>query len=473
MKIINCKNTPNFGYNKEYHQQVKAVLLKDGRPICRRLSGCDALACGVENDVISLEKKGQEKSEEFEELSNLLVTLRSRCGFHIAKNAQHLKFPEKVIRQYLNEMTYKFDSINNHWRRDICENLSKYSIEKFDSDLEKSARAHGFKNYQLNKQADDISPQTTLDEVASQAVDNYVSKMANELVTKFEPKVTTAKGFDDVVGLDDIKQKFQEGIIDYLYNPELIESDYLEYGIIPPKTFLFYGPPGCGKTHVAEALAVESCLDMYKMDVSKLGSSYVNKTAQNIQSAIDSLIHLASVKDEPILLFMDEVDSLAINRDKTSDSSENLKTTTTLLKMLDQVKNSNLIVIAATNKFDLLDEAFISRFSETQYVGLPSQEQIKDLIIHTLKGKQKAQNLLTDDEALNRLSKEMDGYSNRSIVFILNEAARIARRDSRSDITEKCIEQAIEKTDFEKVNEKDYIKKTKSRKNKIGFTALI
>ena len=140
------------------------------------------------------------------------------------------------------------------------------------------------------------------------------------------------------------------------------------------------------------------------MDVSKLGSSYVNKTAQNIQAAIDSLVQIADSKDKPILLFMDEVDSLAIKRDKSSDTGENLKTTATLLKMLDQAKNSNLIVIAATNKFDLLDEAFVSRFSETQYVGLPDEEQIKALIKHVYSDKSKAQKLLSDENAINKLS---------------------------------------------------------------------
>ena len=466
MKITNNLNTFNFGYNKSYHQQVNSTLLKSNSNIDRRISNIDTLACGVENDVVNLEKKGLENTERFKDLTTFLVQLRSICGFYIAKSAQQLKYPEEVIKQYLSEMSYKYDCDSNHWRRDICENLSKYSVEKFDDHLEKTAIAHGL-NRMAKKQ--DNNPQNSTNKVAHQASDSIDSKAINELVTKFEPKPSSPKGFCDVVGLDDIKLKFQEGIIDYLYHPELIKEDFDEYGIIPPKAFLFYGPPGCGKTHITEALAMESSLDMYKMDVSKLGSSYVNKTAQNIQAAIDSLVQIADSKDKPILLFMDEVDSLAIKRDKSSDTGENLKTTATLLKMLDQAKNSNLIVIAATNKFDLLDEAFVSRFSETQYVGLPDEEQIKALIKHVYSDKSKAQKLLSDENAINKLSCSLKGYSNRSIVFILNEASRIAKKNNRSDVTEAHIMEAIEKSDFEKPVEKDFQKKSKFQQRRIGF----
>ena len=76
---------------------------------------------------------------------------------------------------------------------------------------------------------------------------------------------------------------------------------------------------------------------MYKVDISKIGTSYVNKTANNLQKVFDYLSAKAKNSTKPIILFMDEVDSLAISRDKDHDSSENSKTTTTLLKIIQEV----------------------------------------------------------------------------------------------------------------------------------------
>ena len=102
------------------------------------------------------------------------------------------------------------------------------------------------------------------------------STSVSELAPKFIPSQFSPKGFSDVYAMDEVKQKLQQEIIEYIENPELKEQDYKDYGITPPSTFLFYGPPGCGKTYMAEAIAAEAGLDMYKIDISKIGSSFVN-----------------------------------------------------------------------------------------------------------------------------------------------------------------------------------------------------
>ena len=122
--------------------------------------------------------------------------------------------------------------------------------------------------------------------------------------------------------------------------------DEAEYGIRAPRGFLFYGPPGCGKTFITQALAAESGLEMFKMDVSKVGSKYVNQTSNNIQAVFEFLSKHNQKTQKPCILFMDEVDSLAINRDGDARSSgENAKATTTLLKLVEQARDNGIILI--------------------------------------------------------------------------------------------------------------------------------
>ena len=116
----------------------------------------------------------------------------------------------------------------------------------------------------------------------------------------------------------------------------------------------------------------------------------------------------------------------------------------------------------------MLDEAFVSRFDGQKYIGLPEKEQIINLIKKNLSTKEKGAELALNEDELNSLADEMIGYSNRSIVFILDNAAKIARKDSRSDISAKHIKQALDECDFDKIDESKY-EKNRKKSNKIGF----
>ena len=209
---------------------------------------------------------------------------------------------------------------------------------------------------------------------------------------------------------------------------------------------------------------------MYKIDISKIGSSFVNKTANNLQNAFEYVAKQAKISKKPVILFMDEVDSLAIKRDKDHDSSENLKTTTTLLKIVQEAKDNNIIIIAATNKHNTLDDAFISRFESETYFGLFNQEQIVVLLKSSLAKKSKGQNLANDDKSLERLAKKLVGYSNRTINFIIAQAAKEAKKQNRSEITFEIFDETIKKSNYDKVDESKYKKgENSSRKVISGF----
>ena len=300
--------------------------------------------------------------------------------------------------------------------------------------------------------------------------DEFVKNGMSGLLTIYSKTESSPDGFCDVVGMDEVKQKLQEDLIDYITIPDRAELDWLEYGLRTPRGYLFYGPPGCGKTYITQALAQEADMAMFKLDISKAGSKYVNQTANNIEKAFSYIKLCAKKTDKPILLFMDEVDSLAIKRDgQATSSAENLKTTTTLLKLLDEARDSNIIVIAATNQIDILDDAFKERFDGQMYFPLPDKEQIKDYLITSLLLKEKGENLAKNEDDIEKLTNEFEGYSTRAISFMLEDAAKRARRNQRRDITFEDVKSAIENSEQTKHDEKQYKKNRKTRN--IGFNA--
>ena len=128
-----------------------------------------------------------------------------------------------------------------------------------------------------------------------------------------------------------------------------------------PSGVLLYGPPGCGKTYIIEALAAEIKGDVYVMNCSNTGSKYVNQTANNIKKAFDYIYKKGDSSDRPVILFMDEIDAMTSNRD-AHQSNEDIKTTAALLKYIEGAKAQNVIAIGATNKYDLVAPAIRRRF---------------------------------------------------------------------------------------------------------------
>jgi len=471
MKINNTQTIQTFGYNKEYHTNVQKTLstrLDSKSQIANYLIQMDKLANKMEDEIILLEKQDKTKTKKFEDLTTCLTDLKSTLTFFIEMHFPKLKFCDNEINEYLKEIETTDNQDKQYWRKNICLQLKKYTNTKFPTLAKKETTP--VENHDKNQKTNSNKNEFT--KAVNQVIDSIKERKAkeeteNELLTAITPNEFTPKSLNDVIGLENLKEKFQSNIIDYIKNPQLYEQDKDEYGLKQPKTYLLYGPPGCGKTFIAQALASEIDAQMYKMDVSKIGSKYVNESANNIDKAFNKVFQIADQSEKPTVLFMDEVDSLAIQRSESfGGSSENLKTTSTLLKFLDKAKEKKLIIIAATNKYDLLDGAFKDRFEEQEYVPLPSKEEIINLIKRQYSNCTKGTNLANNNEALEIIAKKLKGFSNRSIVTLLNEAAKNAKKDSRSEIKLKHVKQAIETTEIQKINEEEYKKKNNAS---IGF----
>jgi len=460
MKILPIKS-PNFGYNVEYHNYLQQSLAnaKHDKELAKFLIASDKLSLNIEDEIISMEKTAKKRNtERFGNLTKYLVDLKNTMAFYLVLCFDKLQYPENEVVNYMEEAS-GVDDEKAKWRADIAKTLESYiTVPVSQPETKAEENSTNITKEQALK---------TLEEVGKQAVDDYKAKAEKELLEHFVSGPESPHGFSDVMGIDDIKLKLTENILEYALNPEQAKKDYEDYGISAPHGFLFYGPPGCGKTYITQALAVESGLDMYKLDVSKAGSRYVNQTPKNLQKAFDVLKEKTEKDGKPVILFMDEVDSLAMSRGDLMANEENMKTVTTLLKLIEGARDNNIIVIAATNKYDLLDEAFKARFDGQVYFPLPNEKEIASLLKHLLSSRKKGVELSNNNEEIETLSKLLKGYSNRSITFIVEEASKTARRRNRDNIIFDDVKCAIETSELEKSKEKDYKKSSKARV--VGF----
>lgn len=245
-----------------------------------------------------------------------------------------------------------------------------------------------------------------------------------------EPKIQIS--FDDVAGLEEIKEDLTD-IIDYLNN----EAKYKSMDAKVPRGILLYGPPGTGKTLIAKAIAGEAKATFIYSSGSEFVEKYVGVGAKRVRTIFDR-----ARKDCPSIIFIDEIDALGAKRNSESNNEKD-QTLNQLLIELDGFNNtSNVIVIAATNRIDLLDEALLrpGRFDRKIYVGNPNyHSRLKILEVHT-KNKPLDKKVQLKDIAI-----KTHGFSGAQLANIANEAALKAIKEKQKKINSENFEFAIEK----------------------------
>ncbi|MEK7090738.1 MAG: AAA family ATPase, partial [Patescibacteria group bacterium] len=221
--------------------------------------------------------------------------------------------------------------------------------------------------------------------------------------------------FSDVGGLEEIKGEIQDTI--ELYKDP---KDAEEWDIRPAKGILLVGPPGNGKTLLARAIAGEAGLTFIEYSAAEVGNSYVRSGAQATKGIFDD----AQAK-KPALLFLDEIDALGRRRGYDV-SGEYDHALTELLHQMDGIRRKHgVLVVAATNREDVLDEALVrpGRFDKKLLIPPPNadaREQIRT--VHTKKKR------LADDVNLHELAKKIAGFNGATIEQLTNEATQAARR---------------------------------------------
>ena len=257
------------------------------------------------------------------------------------------------------------------------------------------------------------------------------SVLSNEKETNRE-KNKSQISFNDVAGLDEIKEELQE-TIDFINNP----NKYKKMGASIPKGILFYGPPGTGKTLLAKAVAGETNSTFLYASGSEFVEKYVGVGAKRVRTLFEK-----AKKETPSIIFVDEIDAIGTKRNLDSNNEKDQTLNQLLVEMDGFNTDETVIVIGATNRLDLLDEALLrpGRFDRHIYVGNPnmkSREQI--LKVHT---KNKPLDITVD---IKNIAKKTHGLSGAELANIANEAAIIAVRNNQNKINISHFDAAIER----------------------------
>ena len=263
----------------------------------------------------------------------------------------------------------------------------------------------------------------------------------------FDEKTDVKTTFKDVAGLEGAKEEIQE-IVEFLKNPE----KFTNLGGKIPKGALLVGPPGTGKTLLAKAVAGEAQVPFFSLS----GSDFVEMFVGVGASRVRDLFKQAKEKS-PAIIFIDEIDAVGRARGKNNMSGGNDERENTLNQLLTEMdgfgSNSNVIVLAATNRADVLDKALMraGRFDRQIFVDLPDIRERAEIFKVHLAPLKKVEGL-----DLDFLAKQTPGFSGADIANVCNEAALIAARNNKT---------AVDKQDF--LDAVDRIVGGLEKKNKI------
>ena len=259
-----------------------------------------------------------------------------------------------------------------------------------------------------------------------------IGKTKGKLVDKADIKVT----FKDVAGLEGAKEEISE-IVDFLKKPE----KYTKLGGKIPRGAMLIGPPGTGKTLLAKAVAGEAKVPFFSLS----GSDFVEMFVGVGASRVRDLFKQAKEKS-PSIIFIDEIDAIGRARGKNAMTGSNDERENTLNQLLTEMDgfgtNSGVIVMAATNRADILDKALTraGRFDRQIYVDLPDVTERKEIFEVHLKPIK-----IGKDIDINFLARQTPGFSGADIANVCNESALIAARTSKKSVGKQDFLDAVDR----------------------------
>lgn len=259
--------------------------------------------------------------------------------------------------------------------------------------------------------------------------------------------------FDDIAGNEEAKESVRD-LVDFINNPK----KYTRYGARLPRGVIFYGPPGTGKTLMAKAVAGEAGVPFYALSGSDFVQLYVGVGASRIRD----LFKKAREKGKCVI-FIDEIDALGKKRDGGMDGGGNDERDQTLNALLSEMsgfnKNDGIVVIAATNRLDILDDALLrpGRFDRHIEIGLPDINARHEILrLHSLNKP------ISKDVDLYNLAEQTVYFSGAKLENMMNEAAICAAKRNNGTIENRDIEEALytviagaEKKDRSTISQRD------------------
>ena len=398
----------------------------------------------VDEIDLPYDEEGASKQEKIEALQERLDVLESQNEEMRDKlldaNAENNKYQQKLERlthenkklkqsplfvATVQEMTDEGVIIKQHGNNQ--EALTEVTDE-MRSDLEPDSRVAVNNSLSIVKQ-----------------LDSETDVRARVMQVEESPEVT----YEDIGGLEDQLVEVRETVEMPLEKPEMFE----QVGIDPPSGVLLYGPPGTGKTMLAKAVANRTDATFIKMAGSELVHKFIGEGAKLVRDLFD-----VARQHEPSVLFIDEIDAIASKRteSKTSGDAEVQRTMMQLLSEMDGFEERGEVrIIAATNRFDMLDRAILRPGRFDRLIEVPKPDEVgreKIFEIHT-----RSMNV-SDDVDFAKLAKDAENASGADIKAICTEAGMFAIRDDRTEIYMQDFEEAWSKIQAE--DEDDTVSRT-------------
>ena len=378
------------------------------------------LPSGPDDDLRTLEEAYAELRDETQQLINERTTLEAEMRTlrkrieRLDENVNLLKMPPLIVGH--------LQDILDHERAIVRSSNGTVFQVSLNQRLDPDALKPGTR-VALNQ--DSLS----VVEVLTEAWDPMVS--GAEMVEK--PSIT----YEDVAGLDEQVESVREAIELPLVKPELFEK----VGIVPPKGVLLVGPPGCGKTLLAKAVANHTDATFIRMVGSELAQKYIGEGGRMVRE----LFSLAKEK-APSVIYLDEIDAIGAKRldGSTSGDREVQRTLMQLLAELDGFDAlQDVKIIAATNRPDILDDALLrpGRFDRVIEIPIPDDASRKAILdVHL-------SSMNTKKIAIGRVGERTKGYSGAELKATCVEAGMIAIRDGRSVVSQNDMMLAVSRLD--------------------------
>ena len=263
------------------------------------------------------------------------------------------------------------------------------------------------------------------------------SSKEQEVVEAIEPieAIKTDVTFDDIGGIEDVKEELQE-IIDFMKNP----TKYKNFGARLPRGVLLVGPPGVGKTMIAKAVANAAGVSFYYQSGASFVQIYVGMGAKRVHE-----LFAAAKRNAPAIIFIDEIDAVGKKRDGNRNDEREATLNQLLTEMDGFESQSGVIVMAATNKIDVLDPALLraGRFDRRVFVDLPTKKERAEIL-------RKYLSKIPNDVDIEKIASITVGFNGATLAAFVNEAALLALRQNHSQVTMEHFYAVKEKVMFGK-----------------------
>lgn len=337
--------------------------------------------------------------------------LHSQANLEVLIEELGLNWPKK------NEETFRqiqgiFDEIDDEFQRKGLKTTAISGIDRYNPPKQENKPRQSKPNNSDSIKTADQEHNPILDD---ERLKNIDKKIAERILNEVVHKKTEIK-WDDIAGLENVKQAINEIVVYPMQNPDLFQGL-----LAPAKGLLLFGPPGTGKTLIGKCIACESGATFFAISASSLTSKWVGEGEKMVRA----LFAVARCM-QPSVVFIDEIDSLLTQRvDGEHDSSRRMKTE--FLVQFDGVSTGaedRLLIVGATNRPQELDEAARRRFTKRLYIPLPDEPARRQIIENLMK---KQKNSLTD-ECISYIADKTAGFSGADMATLCKEAAMVVLR---------------------------------------------